>query len=68
MEYRANRNDLVVVVDTLCAANRFCKQPRTHRVIEQVRLGEPLRILDHRRDERRVGTLIPAISRVDGGS
>ena len=52
MEYRANGHDLVVVVDSFYAANRFCEQPRTHRVIEQIRLGKPLRILDHRCDKR----------------
>ena len=36
-------------------ANRFSEQPRTHRVIEQIRFGESLRILNHGRDERTIG-------------
>src|SRR5262245_14681381 len=59
VEYRADGHDLAVVGDSLPAANRFREQPRTHRVIEQVRLRDPLRILDHRCDERRVGHIDP---------
>ena len=63
MEYRANSDDFVVVVDSLYAANRLCEQPRTHRVIEQIRLGEPLRILTAVISGLST-TLTPAISRV----
>ena len=55
MEYRANSHDFAVVVDSLYAANRFSEQPRTHRVIEQIRFGESLRMLNHGRDKRTIG-------------
>ena len=54
-EDRANRDDLSVVINAFCAANQLCEQPRAHGVIEQIRLGEPLRVLDRRRNERTVG-------------
>jgi hypothetical protein len=38
VEYRANRDDLAVVVDSLGAANHFGEEPRTHGVIEEIRL------------------------------
>src|SRR5215471_11050338 len=44
-----------VVVDSLHAADRFSEQPGTHRVIEQIRFGESLRVLNHGGDEWTVG-------------
>src|SRR5260370_29746829 len=55
VEYRANGHDFLAVIDSLCAANRFSEQPRTHRVIEQIRFGESLRLLNHGRDKRTIG-------------
>jgi len=48
VEYRANSHDFAVVVDALYAPNRFSEQPRTHRVIEQIRFGKSLRMLNTR--------------------
>src|SRR5437667_350415 len=36
-------------------ANRFSEQPRTHRVIEQIRFGKLLRMLNHGSYERGIG-------------
>jgi hypothetical protein len=55
VEDRAKRDDLSVVINAFWAANQLCEQPRAHGVIEQIRLGEPLRVLDRRHDERTVG-------------
>src|SRR6266850_5807474 len=48
----ARRSERPSPLMNVYAANRFCEQPRTHCVIEQIRLGEPLRILKHRSDKR----------------
>ena len=54
VEYRANCHDFAVIVDSLQAADRFSEEPRAHRVIEQIRLGEFLCMLNHSRDERSI--------------
>ena len=55
MKYRANRYNLVVELEAFQVADRFCEEPRTHRVIEQKRFGESLCVSDHRCDKRIVG-------------
>src|SRR4029077_11432908 len=54
MENCPNSHDFAVVVDSLHTTNRFSEQPRTHRVIEQIRFGKSLRMLNHGRDKRTI--------------
>src|SRR5215467_3442750 len=44
-----------VVVDTFQMSNLHCEQPRSHRVIEEIRFGKLSRIFQRLGDKRRIG-------------
>src|ERR1041385_2672249 len=54
MKDGADGDDLGVVVDTFQMSNLHCEQPRSHRVIEKIRLGELSRVFQRLGDKRRV--------------
>src|SRR5258706_7645787 len=53
MKDGADGDHLGVVVDTFQMSNLDCEQPRSHRVIEEIRLGELLLIFQRLGDKRR---------------
>src|SRR6266849_271615 len=54
MKDGADGDHLGVVVDTSQMSNLHCEQPRSHRVIEEMRLGELSRIFQRLGDKRRI--------------
>src|SRR5690348_3178518 len=54
MKDRADGDHLGVVVDTSQMSNLHCEQPRSHRVIEEIWLGEFSRIFQRLGDKRRI--------------
>src|SRR5262245_53147779 len=50
----ADGDHLGIVVDAFQMSNLRCEQPRSYRVIEEIRLGELLRIFQRLGDERRI--------------
>jgi hypothetical protein len=55
VQERADCHDLAIEGDAVGTPGKLREEPGAHRVIEQIRIRDPLRVFEGGADERRVG-------------